>query len=438
MPAHNEHNASKWDSKNEDWLLTFFKDFKIAADTAGISNDNAKMKTFSLHYINLGAHHFWKTLPSFNDNAKIWEAFKKEVIGNYPDAKENPDYTVKDLKKVITKFSKSGILSLKDMASYHHAFNTISHSLLAESILASVQANELYISVFSKTFWHDLNVQLHLDHGKKLKGKQYMQTQVKKTVDKMLTNLTHSSTSSNFNSGDLAAIPNSNAAHTIKIELSSDSFSKVTALLKKLLEVQESSRGPLNSISLSSNSTSSDKGKVEFDSSSFIVLKGGKKLPEDNKYTKGLIKKQFKCYYNDNPSEKTWILKLPPPLPTLRPELAGIDVSCHTSYILNGLQGPEMATKTYALINEVNDVNNIDDPNNVKGRKDEPVKTLDPKLSQPIPSSPTPTSKPPKPVIGKLPPNYVPPGEQMLGAPTKDDTRNYHFWAPIETEAAIE
>ncbi|KIK62752.1 hypothetical protein GYMLUDRAFT_242398 [Collybiopsis luxurians FD-317 M1] len=257
MPVHNERNAPKWDSKNDDWLLTFFKDFKIAADATGISNDNAKMKTESLHYIDLGACHFWKTLPSFNDNAKTWEAFKKEVIGNYPDAKENPDYTVKDLKKVIMKFSKSGISSLKDMASYYRAFNTISHSLLAESILASVQADKLYISVFSKTFRHDLNVQLCLDHGKKPKGKQYTQTQVKETVDKMLTDLTHSSTSSNFNSGDLAAIPNSNAAHTIKIELGSDPLSKVTALLKKLLEVQESSQGLSNSTSLSSNSTSS-------------------------------------------------------------------------------------------------------------------------------------------------------------------------------------
>ncbi|KAJ4467133.1 hypothetical protein C8J55DRAFT_492776 [Lentinula edodes] len=62
----------------------------------------------------------------------------------------------------------------------------------------------------------------------------------------------------------------------------------------------------------------------------------------------------------------------------------------------------------------------------------------DPEPSKPIPPRIVSPTKPPKPIIGKLPENYVPPQERTVGVQPKEDLRNYRYRAPIETEAAVE
>ncbi|KAJ3746167.1 hypothetical protein DFH05DRAFT_1393841 [Lentinula detonsa] len=61
----------------------------------------------------------------------------------------------------------------------------------------------------------------------------------------------------------------------------------------------------------------------------------------------------------------------------------------------------------------------------------------DPSPSAPIPTRPVAPSKLPKPILGKLPANYVPPQERSIGILPKDDSRNYRYRAPIESEAAV-
>ncbi|KAJ3849390.1 hypothetical protein EV368DRAFT_85595 [Lentinula lateritia] len=62
----------------------------------------------------------------------------------------------------------------------------------------------------------------------------------------------------------------------------------------------------------------------------------------------------------------------------------------------------------------------------------------DPEPSKPIPPRIMSPTKPPKPIIGKLPENYVPPQERTVGVQPKEDLRNYRYRAPIETEAAVD
>ncbi|KAJ3780859.1 hypothetical protein GGU10DRAFT_336830 [Lentinula aff. detonsa] len=61
----------------------------------------------------------------------------------------------------------------------------------------------------------------------------------------------------------------------------------------------------------------------------------------------------------------------------------------------------------------------------------------DPAPSTPIPTRPVAPTKPLKPIIGKLPANYVPPQERSIGILPKEDSRNFRYKAPIESEAAV-
>ncbi|KAE9388236.1 hypothetical protein BT96DRAFT_947763 [Gymnopus androsaceus JB14] len=84
-----------------------------------------------------------------------------------------------------------------------------------------------------------------------------------------------------------------------------------------------------------------------------------------------------------------------------------------------------------------------------KAAKDVPETHSKPKTPIPKPPVPPPPSLPslpiprpgpvhiPKPIIGKLPLNYVPPQERTVGVPPKDNSHNFCYHIPIETEAAV-
>ncbi|KAJ3871663.1 hypothetical protein F5051DRAFT_445961 [Lentinula edodes] len=220
------------------------------------------------------------------------------------------------------------------------------------------------------------------------------------------------------------------------------------------------------------------KGKVERNERGFVQLKGGQDLPNETKYRRGLVKTRFERYFEDNPSAKTWILDVRQPANhPLPPSLAGIEVSKHNAYTLHSYQGPSMlaTAATYALQGETDPTEaaavrdlifKMETRRTTKGRTvandsmtsgnsstsspirkapsngDEkvssPNSSTDPDPSKPIPPRTTVPARPPKPIIGKLPENYVPPQERTVGVQPKEDHRNYRYRAPIETEAAVD
>lgn len=146
----------------------------------------------------------------------------------------------------------------------------------------------------------------------------------------------------------------------------------------------------------------------------------------------------------------------------------GMDLKRYTPYTSKGYQGPSMKEKsTTYLASEIEQGKYDGEPESEllrekmhqlvykietrraardKANKDVPPETPNSKTSVPTPPPPEPSQTPsnttpprvPKPVIGKLPPNYVPPQERTVGAQPKDDPRNFRYRAPIETEAAVE
>ncbi|KAJ3876003.1 hypothetical protein F5051DRAFT_441890 [Lentinula edodes] len=171
-------------------------------------------------------------------------------------------------------------------------------------------------------------------------------------------------------------------------------------------------------------------------------------LPNKTKFKWGLVKMQFKCYFEENPSAKMWILDvLQPPNGPMAPMLAGIEVSPYNVYTLHSYQGPSMlATAAAYTLQEENDLSkaaavrdlifkmetrratkehtvtngSLTSPlrhttSLASDLKPPAVKPLtDPEPLKPIPLQNTFPTRPPKPIIGKLPENYVPPKRGQL------------------------
>ncbi|KAK1226127.1 hypothetical protein PQX77_010902 [Marasmius sp. AFHP31] len=194
----------------------------------------------------------------------------------------------------------------------------------------------------------------------------------------------------------------------------------------------------------------------------------------DEKYHSGTLKARFMHYFEDNPSEKTWILEIrTPTMHSILPaEYSGVDVASHSEFTLSGMQGPSMVTafqtfppevqleyegldsqemdmlwgllfkmETRCLAKKKSEVNK--DTSSRAPQNSEPSTNLssivpDPEPSQPIGGHIQQPSKPPCPVIGKLPEGYEPPKDCVVGAQPKDDSHNYKYKSPIETDAAID
>ncbi|KAE9392523.1 hypothetical protein BT96DRAFT_1056887 [Gymnopus androsaceus JB14] len=388
LPARNERSAPKWDSEFEEQLPTFFEEFEAVATTAGINNDDTAMKKGVLHYTDQQSMRFWRTLPTYEDATKTWTEFKDEVLVRYPGALKDAESTMEDLRKVVSEYAGSGVTNSKELLTYHRDFSIIAKSLLTNRILSGVQVASIYTEAFSKRFESKLD-QL---------------SQVVASLTQLMTQMVKGGESSPSSSSSGFRPPKPNRSNKCFWDnCDSTKFDNCVDLSEWV-----------------------SKGRVERDENGFVQLKGGQRLPRIQRYTE------------DHPSEKSWLLESPQV--TTGP-LAGVD----------GFQGPSMLAKAASYM-----ASPVDEEQQEAERRKPTIKTYlikrrrslyrnpnlnlllaDPEPSQPIPPVPGPT-RPPKPIIGKLPPNYVPPQERTVGVPPKDDVRNFRYRAPIETEAAVE
>ncbi|KAE9396520.1 hypothetical protein BT96DRAFT_824579, partial [Gymnopus androsaceus JB14] len=154
-------------------LPTFFKEFETVAKEAAINSDDLKMKKETLCYVDAKTMHFWRSLNTFKDGQKTWDKFKKEVLLNYPGAEQVPETMTDTLKRVVTKFVKSGVLNSQELAKYHREFATVSKSLTKHGILSGVQVAGYYVQVFPDSVHAQLNMHLQVQHMAKKKGEAY-------------------------------------------------------------------------------------------------------------------------------------------------------------------------------------------------------------------------------------------------------------------------
>ncbi|KAJ4479472.1 hypothetical protein C8R41DRAFT_771990 [Lentinula lateritia] len=501
LPKRDERSAPKFDPKNEALLPNFFEEFERTAKAAGIDEDAERMKRAVLGYLDAKTMRFWQSLDTFDDDEKTWEDFKTEILDYYPGATGTAEVTTEELVRVVKTFKKKAISTTQELAEYHREFAVVAKALRTQGTLSEILIAQHYVVPFPESIRARIDTGLYVHYPTKKVGQAYTINKIRKVVTFLLSDASAPVSSGSFRSGDRTSIPRSTIKETppvIKTEPkdSEDSLSRQVAALTQMMQQlvrdnknrENGTREPREprtekncpwdgclAKALKECPDLADwiaKGKVERNERGFVQLRGGRDLPNETKYKRGLVKVRFERYFEENPSAKTWILDVPqPPGSPLAPALAGVEVSQHNAYTLHSYQGPSMlaTAAAYTLQGEtdpyeaaaVRDLifkmetrratkersgsssSSTSPPKPITPLASDPQPPVakpptDPEPTKPIPPRNTIPTKPPRPIIGKLPENYVPPQERTVGVQPKEDTRNYRYRAPIETDAAVE
>ncbi|KAJ3897242.1 hypothetical protein F5879DRAFT_1032527 [Lentinula edodes] len=499
LPKRDERSAPKFDPKNEALLPNFFEEFERTAKAAGIDGDAERMKRTVLGYLDTKTMRFWQSLDTFDDDVKTWEDFKTEILDYYPGATGTAEVTTEELVRVVETFKKKVISTTQELAEYHREFTVVAKALRTQGTLSEILIAQHYVVPFPENIRARIDTGLYVHYPTKKVGQAYTINEIRKVVTFLLSDASAPVSSGSFRSGDRTSIPRPTIkdAPVIKTEPEDlqDSLSQQVAALTQMMQQlvkdnknrENGTRGseprtdrhcPWDSCPAKALKECPDladwvaKGKVERNERGFVQLKGGRDLPNETKYKRGLVKARFERYFEENPSAKTWILDVPqPPNSPLTPALAGIEVSQHNAYTLHSYQGPSMLATAAAytlqgendpseaaavrdLIFKMETRRSTKERPGSNGSSTSPPKPItssaggpqppttkpptDPEPSRPIPPWTAVPTKPPKPIIGKLPENYVPPQERNVGVPPKEDSRNYQYRAPIKTDAAVE
>ncbi|KAJ3816851.1 hypothetical protein F5880DRAFT_1706246 [Lentinula raphanica] len=458
LPKRDERSAPKFDPKNEALLPNFFEEFERTAKAAGIDGDAAQMKKAVMGYLDVNTLLFWQTMDAYEDALSPWEDFKKEVLGYYPGALTRAEATVEELLKVVESYRKRGISSVSILNEFHREFTVVGKALVKQGTLPDQQIAKHYVAVLPDHIRAEFNSALRTYFPERKLGQAYTLNQLRQGATNLLSDTSAPVDMGNFHVGDLSKVPGPtlNPSVPVKVEPKEEVspwLQQLTALTQIVNELKNEVRArpvdarenrqsrpfrpcPWDGCSAKSIKDCTDladwvtKGRVKQNERGYVKLRGGETLPNEDKYQKGLVKARFEKYFEDHPAART----------------------THSAYTLQGYQGPTMLSTAaaYALQSDhdpseaavVRDLifkmetrrttkdraeaTNSSTSSHSKTKIDvSKGKPSDPEPSISIPQKIVSTPKQPKPVIGKLPETYVPPQERNLGAPPKDDTRNY-------------
>jgi hypothetical protein len=148
MPRRHDKAAPVFDKSKPQELTRFFEDLEIALDDAKITAD-ADMKKYVVRYVDFNTEQIWKTFEEYKDPTKTYGAFKKAILGHYPDASGEFVYSLSDMDLLIGERQRLGIVSLNDLSNYHLQFIGITAWLIDKKQLGELEQQRAYIRAFA-------------------------------------------------------------------------------------------------------------------------------------------------------------------------------------------------------------------------------------------------------------------------------------------------
>ncbi|KAJ3999401.1 hypothetical protein F5050DRAFT_1709753 [Lentinula boryana] len=305
-----------------------------------------------------------------------------EVLENYPDAQQAPEANEAELTKIVDKYKKSGIDGTRELAKYHREFVAVATALKNQGTMSAVQVAKAYVRVLPDGLKNRLETRLQVQIPTKQKGIAYTLPQIRSAIEFLISDASTPFATEDFRVGVHSVVPEQKktyatpkADHKPKEEPEDTVVSHLTKQLLALTQVVNKmvdgqSFKPFDP-SISSTDSQARKpklcywdgcpartmndcpdlaewvrnGTVERNARGHVVLKGGGRLPDEERFNRGPIKQRFEKYFEEYPAARALILDIPsnqdegPNRQLGEPDFA---VSTHTTYTLNGYQGPSM------------------------------------------------------------------------------------------------
>jgi len=97
MPYWREQAAPKFNAANPCSIQSYFEDLDVLFIRHQVSDSSEKKRT-AVRYTNIETECLWKSALSFSDPACSYEDFTAEIIGMYPEASAEHQYTIPRLQ----------------------------------------------------------------------------------------------------------------------------------------------------------------------------------------------------------------------------------------------------------------------------------------------------------------------------------------------------
>lgn len=133
--------------KRKGKLIQYLKEFEEVAKANGL-DDAGKKKWVTKYVEDKKVAKFWRTLPGYNDANTTFDAFKTDILKQYPSVKDDI-YTIHDLEQLTTRTARLTIDTEDTLLWYYHRFQTITQYLVHK---AKTHTN----NTISYQFWKGL------------------------------------------------------------------------------------------------------------------------------------------------------------------------------------------------------------------------------------------------------------------------------------------
>jgi hypothetical protein len=145
MPLPRSKLAPHYDGKPRH-LRTFLREYETAANAAQLQDPDYTNRV--IDYVKPKVGQYWSRFAEYKDAAKNWAIFKAAILSAYPEADEEHQYTLKELRKLVKWQHRKSIKSVPDLASYHRKFTEIATWLIDKQRISEIERNRLYLDAF--------------------------------------------------------------------------------------------------------------------------------------------------------------------------------------------------------------------------------------------------------------------------------------------------
>ncbi|KAG5638191.1 hypothetical protein DXG03_004195, partial [Asterophora parasitica] len=176
MPGCNSPNAPIFDGKTVRELGQYFSDLELLFVDCGIM-DEAKQKAYGCRYLNFDDHTLWKSVDGYATDS--YAAWKTKIFELHPGSKENARFSQVDLDNLLTMAQSTGIKSLAELGKFHRTFLNITNFLISKGVLADMECNKEFRSVFSPPVWREIQNRLNIVKSDHVPGTPYSVAEIR-------------------------------------------------------------------------------------------------------------------------------------------------------------------------------------------------------------------------------------------------------------------
>ncbi|SRR6266404_5320889 len=127
MPGQHEWSAPKFDAVDPCSIQSYFEDLDLLFLRHQVL-DSLEKKRLAVRYTDIETECLWKSALSFSNPARTYEDFTAEIIGMYPEASAEHQYTIPRLQRLVSDHTHTPIQSEKELTSYYHCYDTTGSS----------------------------------------------------------------------------------------------------------------------------------------------------------------------------------------------------------------------------------------------------------------------------------------------------------------------